>query len=468
MRATNPGMTIGQALSGFSGSGQGTVTVFIKNTYYPGNGTITLSGNSVDGPGTDSNLQAPTESSDSMQNGAPVDGDLSNDEDTTSDSNTPSGTDNTPQNTSTVQLAGNIVASGLTVTGNTALQGKLVIQGGGKDIFSVSVGGIVLGAHTQVGSATVDGEQVNLQLDSSSNWADAGSCSATTNQGAMYYNANSESIRTCQDGSWSDVVTTKDLGLLLFGVVPDSGDNAPGDLPSLVDPGKSGPCKVSWASSSSVYVQSCVAYSGGRRVNVHATTVNITGMSAVNSWATICLTGPGSQPALSAAGSETSSSIYPAFSVTAPVLCLAQVRASGNHISGIYDTRTFTSTSKEFINTSKPLALGALVDSKGSGFVPASANSERLYGVVVATNGGTSDSSPNAIVVTNGPAWVKANSGSAGQIVKTDSNGHASTSYDIPNNAFFYTIGISRTSFSNSCTAASNCNGSLYVNAEVR
>lgn len=36
MKATGPGQSIGQALTGFSGSGQGSVIMFIKNTYYPG------------------------------------------------------------------------------------------------------------------------------------------------------------------------------------------------------------------------------------------------------------------------------------------------------------------------------------------------------------------------------------------------------------------------------------------------
>lgn len=36
MKATEPGRVIGKALTGYSGDGQGTVVVFIGNTYFDG------------------------------------------------------------------------------------------------------------------------------------------------------------------------------------------------------------------------------------------------------------------------------------------------------------------------------------------------------------------------------------------------------------------------------------------------
>lgn len=40
MKATQPGMSIGEATTSFTGTGEGIVTVFIKNTYYPGSGVL--------------------------------------------------------------------------------------------------------------------------------------------------------------------------------------------------------------------------------------------------------------------------------------------------------------------------------------------------------------------------------------------------------------------------------------------
>ena len=47
MKATSAGMTVGQAMSSFSGNGIGQVTAFVNVTYFPGiveGSTLTLSG----------------------------------------------------------------------------------------------------------------------------------------------------------------------------------------------------------------------------------------------------------------------------------------------------------------------------------------------------------------------------------------------------------------------------------------
>src|SRR5581483_3682565 len=147
--------------------------------------------------------------------------------------------------------------------GTTNSTSSLLLQGGSGDItLTTSTGNNVI-----IGSSTSDTTQVLLQLDSFSTFADTASCTTSVNQGAMYYSTSTNAIRGCVNGGWEDVVTTSGLGLLLFGVVPDSGSN-PGDLASQVTAGASGPCKVSYLSASSVSVAPCIAYSGGRKVVV--------------------------------------------------------------------------------------------------------------------------------------------------------------------------------------------------------
>ncbi|MEO5499007.1 MAG: hypothetical protein ABIR46_00740, partial [Candidatus Saccharimonadales bacterium] len=81
----------------------------------------------------------------------------------------------------------------------------------------------------------------------------------------------------------------------------------------------------------------------------------------------------------------------------------------------------------------------------------------------------TSAGAPNAIVTTVGPAWVKATAGTAGEFVKTNTpNGFSNTTVSIPNNSFYYSVGNTRTTFSTTCSASTNCAGSLYVNFIVR
>lgn len=361
--------------------------------------------------------------------------------------------------------------------------GRFAIQNAGTDVLTVNPngGGIILGKYTQIGSSTTDSTQVNFQLDSSNQSVDAGACSTTVNQGAMYYNTSMGSIRACVNGAWGDVSNPDTLGLLTFGVVPSTGAN-PYDLPALVVSGASGPCKVSWASNTTVSIGACVAYSGGQRVNVAATTLstnsattNNTNLTTTNRWGHICLTGANSQPAFTTTtGQSAATSGMPTFSSAAPILCLASVQGestTAGRIDNIYDVRTFTSSLKEAVNVSSAVELGMIVDAGGTNgaMVPAVSSSQKLYGLVVATDGGTSTGAPNAIVTTVGSGWVKAIAGTAGQFIKTSTtNGYGDTNTAIPNNSFYYSVGNTRTSYSTTCTAPSNCSGSLYVNFIVR
>lgn len=371
----------------------------------------------------------------------------------------------------------------LQCTTSCGTNGRFAIQNGGTDVLTVGPNGsgISLMKNTQIGSSTADSTQVNLQLDSYNQSTDSGSCTTTVNQGVMYYNTTTGSIRACTNGTWSDMSNPDTLGLLSFGVVPSSGAN-PYDLPSLTTAGASGPCKVSRASNTSVAVEACVAYSGGRRVNVSAITLNTnsattnnTNLTTANRWGHICLTGANSQPAFtSTSGVAAATSAMPTFSIAAPVLCLASVQgesATAGVIDNIYDVRTFTSTLKEAVTASTAVELGMLTDASGTNgaMVPSASASSKMYGLVVATDGSTSTTTPNAIVNTVGPGWVKATAGTSGQFIRASTTaGHGDTVASIPNNSFYYSAGNTRTTYSTTCTSASNCSGSLYVNFIVR
>ena len=374
----------------------------------------------------------------------------------------------------------------LQCTTSCSTNGRFEVQNGGTPVLTVkpNSGGIILAQDTQIGSATTDSTQINFHLDSYNGSSDTGTCTTTTNQGALYYNSSMGSLRGCINGSWGDVTNPDTLGLLTFGIIPSSGSN-PYDLPSLVTTGVTGPCKVSWNSATSVHIEACTAYSRGRRVNVTAVnlstnsaTTDNTNLSTTNRWGHVCLTGTGDQPAFTnTAGQAAATSAMPTFSVSAPILCLADVQGSSTSagtIDNIYDVRTFTSTIKEAVNTTTASELGQLVDAGATGLVPAATCttgtcSGKLYGVVVVTDGSTSSTSPNSIVASVGPAYVKATAGTAGQFIKSGPTaGYGETVTAIPNNAFYYSPGNTRTSWSTTCTSASNCLGSLYVNFIVR
>ena len=363
----------------------------------------------------------------------------------------------------------------------SASGGRFAVQNGGTDVFTVNPnsGSIV------IGSSTTNGTQTNLQLDSFSTFSDVGACTTTAYQGALYYNTNMHSIRTCKDAAWTDVITSSDLGMLLFGVVPESGSSNQGDLPSLATAGVSGPCKVSWNTNTSVTINACVAYSGGRRIKIGSTTLNTnsassphTSLTTTNIWGHICIDTTDGTPKFTATnGNSSETANMPTFSVSAPVLCLASIKGSGTtngRVAGVYDTRTFTSTPKEAVTVETTAASTGWLVNVSNGHVKPVANGTDLRGVVVATDGSTSTTNPNAIIAYAGPAWAKANAGTVAKYVQNSATaGYANTTNSFPASGAYAVLGFARTGYtitlsSGECTAASSCVGSLYVNLNIR
>jgi hypothetical protein len=329
----------------------------------------------------------------------------------------------------------------------------------------------------QIGNATSDTTQALLQLDSFSTLADTATCTTTTNQGAIYYNTNSNAIRGCINGGWEDVVSTAALGLQLFGVVPDSG-TTPGDWIGINGTNPStGPCKVYMGSTTAtVRWTGCTAYSGGRKVVITAQAANQSPTLTNGNTVHLCLTGTNNQPAFSASGTENAN--LPTFSAAAPIVCLADLKTSGTAITGIYDTRTFTTTTKEIVNnTTATPALGMIVlQSATAGQVNTAgttAGTGSLRGIVVAATAGTQTANAlNMIIATAGPAYAKSTAGTVAQDVETGSAtaGYAITTGTVPAPVAGYgSLGIALSAFSNTCAAnADSCRGSLALNLAIR
>jgi hypothetical protein len=328
-----------------------------------------------------------------------------------------------------------------------------------------------------VGSAATDTTLVLFQLDSNSNFSSSettAGCTTTSNQGALYYNTNTNAIRGCVNGGWEDVVTTAGLGIELFGVVPDAGGQTAstgtitsGDIAGVSN-NTSSPCKVVFGSANTnVIVEPCVAYSGGRKVIVAQTTISLSSTNlAANQFNNVCLTGTGNQPALVSATSnatETSTTLQPTFSANNPVLCLAEIKASASNgqIGFIWDTRTFTSTVKEFasinsVNTNGMLVIGTTT--LGTVQTTAATGAGPLRGVVVATSAAASSTTINGIIAVRGPAWVRFLSGGTATInnyvetITTTAGYGTSAAFAAGNTTNYVFGGLLQTSISTSCT----------------
>ena len=288
-----------------------------------------------------------------------------------------------------------------------------ILRQGGNSILTADTSTASAGnGKLVIGSATSDANQTLLQLDSFSTFADTATCGTTTNQGALYYNSNASSnaVRSCVNGNWEDLVSTSGLGLLLFGVVPDSANaGSIGDLGGISGYANS-PCMVTKTGANQVTVQPCVAYSGGRKVIVAST--NLTPSLAINAYQNICINGSGVPAFVASASTTETSAGVPTFSANNPILCLATVRGGGsaNTIANIYDTRTFTTTEKTFATINSVNSPGWVVINSGatSLVTTGTANTTVTSGVIITSTGTASTTAINAIIATGGPQFVKA------------------------------------------------------------
>lgn len=359
-----------------------------------------------------------------------------------------------------------------------------LIQNGSVSLFTADTTDslIVIGSN----SATNTADTTLLQLNSYDSFSESSlTCSTTSNQGALYYSSDDTSgtntIRACANGEWQDVLTSGDLGLELFGVVPDSPNaGTPGDIAGISGNNNS-PCKVYYTTGDSgadVSVAPCVAYSGGREVIVSATTLSLSSIGA-SSYVNVCLTGTNSQPALVGTGSTSEGSVpQPTWSATAPILCLATVEtgATAGVVADIYDVRTFTDTTKAYAtyytSSTATLDIGMEVIQNSSisydGITPATAGggSAMARGVVVAYSGSSSSSTVNVIIATGGPQWVKAVSGGAagGYVYGTTTVGYVTDSSSSASSAIYGNLGISTVNISgSSCSSVSTCQDSQFL-----
>jgi hypothetical protein len=374
---------------------------------------------------------------------------------------------------------GNLAING---TGITAAAG-LSIATTGANALNLDSGGaanIVLGSTNApvilVGTANnASTTQHLLQLNSDSTFTEANACTTSNggSQGSIYYNTTTNDIRACVNSNWEDLVSTSGLGIILFGVVPDSANaGMPGDLGGI-SANTNSPCKVVWGSATSVTVEPCTAYSGGRKVLVASTTITLTTSTLpANDYANICLTGTNGQPALLAANTADTTATQPTFSANNPVLCLATIHGTvAGDESVIYDTRTFTNTQKTFTTTDTASSDGMMMyDSAANEVAPVNATPKtNIAGVAVSYSGTISTNSINMIIATAGPQWVKSLTTSTTVDDYVEGGGGTTAGYAFgtataPAGAY-ESLGINQTVYNAAtCTAVANCQGSIFVN----
>jgi hypothetical protein len=388
----------------------------------------------------------------------------------------------TPNSVFAVGINGNVLFQNSTDS-STAFQVQDTSADGSKSLFTVDTTNNLV----QVGSATSSATQINLALDQYNSFSDVGTCgsSASSPNGALYYNTDTNAIRACINGGWTDLVSTAGLGIVLFGVQPDSG-SAPGDLESTSTSGVSGPCKVSWASATSVTIQACTVYSGGRQITQSQVTVTLPSMSTSQFthlcyWNGSAASGPiTNSTSWFTTPSTTETANLPTFSANAPVVCLATIKnssAAANTIGQIYDTRVFTTSTKQFVEGSVALAPGWITITNTSNTTQVTttttAGTEGVAGAVVVGNSSPwLSGGPSAIIATGGPLEVEATGGSTSAynyIETSTTSGYAttvttaSTTLTLP--APY--MGLALTAFGSCSTpSASSCQGSLLTQVQ--
>jgi hypothetical protein len=311
-------------------------------------------------------------------------------------------------------------STGAVEAGNTT--GSLTLTG---PSYTTSTKGVCVN-QTAGSCGTLNASILLLDLNQSSltGAETSGNCSTTINAGGMYYSASTAStntttqeLRGCINGSWTDIVTSDQLGIIMLGVVPNSGTSNQGDIGGITG-AANGPCKVAWASTTTVTVNPCTAYSKSRKVVITAqTTVTIPTTASTAEFSHVCLNGTNGAPTATADNvSETAG--LPAFSATAPVLCLATVlttNAASPTIANIWDTRVFVGDEFRFTTTVAAMAPGwiAVQSAANSVSTTTSASVAGVAGVIAVGNTSGSSTIVNAIIASSGPAYVEATTGTS-------------------------------------------------------
>jgi hypothetical protein len=329
-----------------------------------------------------------------------------------------------------------------------------------------------LSGATQIGSGTTDATLVDLQVDSFNAVSDSGTaCTTTSNQGAMYYNSASGTMRACVNGSWEDLVSTGGLGLLAFGVIPDSANaTSVGEIAGITP--SNSPCKVYWSAATAVTVAPCTAYSGGRKVIVPSTVLSTVGIAST-AYTNVCLDGANGAPALSGTASTTETSASrPAWSANNPILCLATLQigaTAGNITNGkIYDIRTFTTTQKTYATSNTAVNVGFAVVQAGANLIGTAVTAVgNVRGVVVAYSGTPGTTTANVILATAGPQWVKAvgTSTAAQDVTLTTTAGYTASVVNATTAVAYYNmLGVATRTIDTGCTSATTCQYSQFLN----
>ena len=365
------------------------------------------------------------------------------------------------------------VGTGTTVLGNSTGSTELIGA-----VYTTSTAGVL------IGDGSVSSTPVLLQLNNSSvapTSEASANCSTTINSGAIYYSAatatangtTTNEVRGCINGGWTDIVTGDQLGILLFGVVEDSGSTA-GDLTGISGY-TNAPCKVVWAAARSVTVEPCTAYSGGRKVVVSsAITFTNLGTSGSIRYQQICLTGTNGEPALTTS-STTEVSSDATWSASAPVLCLATVKTSTTPaITNIYDTRVFTTSVKEYAGCTSTTAPGfiVIIDTSGDNLVTTTSTADNsvIRGIVAVGNSTGSSASANCIIIVSGPAYGKATGTvGVGQPAHTSATaGYISTTATTNKWGLYRDAGpVVANGNAAACNASSNCQFSLLIDVTL-
>jgi hypothetical protein len=382
---------------------------------------------------------------------------------------------------SQVFIANSSAAVQQVTIGSTDSTSSVLVQSGTGNIELV--GGAYTNADSGViiGTGSTTSTPILFQLNNSTlqGAETAGNCTTTVNSGALYYststassNTTTNEVRGCINGKWMDVVTADQLGLDLLGVDETSGTNA-GDISGITGYTNS-PCKVTWATSASVTVAPCVAYSGGRKVVITAaTTVTTAGTGGSVTYQHICLNGTNGAPTATAANTSETAGV-PAFSAAAPILCLATVKLSNAAtpaITNIYDTRVFVSTVKEYVTAAAAVAPGFIVtvdtvNGANTVITTTTAAQAGVIGVIAVGSPSSSTTTINAIVSLNGPAFVKVTgSMTLGQAAQTSTTaGYAQSAASAGG---YKDLGqIMDVGSTAACSAATNCQFSALIYVE--